>query len=145
MKRLQYAVCLRFRVKIDSTGVYVSPDAPLSMRISEFLNPKNMIRRKNNMAVRTTEEILESIKTRVGDSTEDADLEFLEDVTDTLSDLRSRSEDQEDWKTKYEENDKQWREKYRDRFFEKKDLDRDPDPDHDPEPEPPKTFEDLFK
>jgi hypothetical protein len=30
-----------FRVKIDSTGVYVSPDAPLSMRISEFLNPKN--------------------------------------------------------------------------------------------------------
>lgn len=30
-----------FRVKIDSSGVYVSPDAPLSMRISEFLNPKN--------------------------------------------------------------------------------------------------------
>ena len=30
-----------FKVKIDSTGVYVSPDAPLSMRISEFLNPKN--------------------------------------------------------------------------------------------------------
>lgn len=30
-----------FRVKIDSSGVYVSPDAPLSLRISEFLNPKN--------------------------------------------------------------------------------------------------------
>lgn len=30
-----------FRVKIDSSGVYVSPDAPLSMRISEFLNLKN--------------------------------------------------------------------------------------------------------
>ena len=30
-----------FRVKIDQSGVYVSPDAPLSMRISEFLNPKN--------------------------------------------------------------------------------------------------------
>ena len=95
------------------------------------------------MAVRTTEEILESIKTRVGDSTEDADLEFLEDVTDTLSDLKRKSEGQEDWKTKYEENDKQWREKYRDRFFEKKD----PDPDQDPEPEQeaPKSFEDLFK
>lgn len=72
------------------------------------------------MAVRTTEEILESIKTRVGDSTEDADLKFLEDVTDTLSDLRSKSEGQEDWKAKYEENDKQWREKYRDRFLRKK-------------------------
>lgn len=102
-----------------------------------------MIGRKNNMAVRTTEEILESIKSRVGDSTEDADLEFLEDVTDTLSDLKSKSEGQEDWKTKYEENDKKWREKYRDRFFDKKDPDPDPDPD--PEPEPPKTFEDLFK
>ena len=30
-----------FKVKIDSTGVYISPDAPLSMRISEFLNPNN--------------------------------------------------------------------------------------------------------
>lgn len=72
------------------------------------------------MAVRTTDEILESIKTRVGDSTEDADLEFLEDVTDTLSDLKNKSKGQEDWKTKYEENDKQWREKYRDRFSRKK-------------------------
>lgn len=93
------------------------------------------------MAVRTTDEILESIKTRVGDSTEDADLEFLEDVTDTLSDLRTKSEVQEDWKTKYEENDKQWREKYRDRFFEKKEVQGEKKG----EPETPKTFEDLFK
>lgn len=93
------------------------------------------------MAVRTPEEILESIKTRVGDSTEDADLEFLEDVTDTLSDLRTKSEGQEDWKTKYEENDKQWREKYRDRFFEKKEEREEVTE----EPETPKTFEDLFK
>lgn len=93
------------------------------------------------MAVRTTEEILESIKTRVGDSTEDADLEFLEDVTDTLSDLREKTQGQEDWKTKYEENDKQWREKYRDRFFEKKEEQEE----EKEEPETPKTFEDLFK
>jgi phosphoglycolate phosphatase-like HAD superfamily hydrolase len=90
------------------------------------------------MAVRTTDEILETIKTRVGDSTEDADLEFLEDVTDTLSDLINKSEGQEDWKTKYEENDKQWREKYRDRFFEKKE-------ELEEIKEEPKTFEDLFK
>lgn len=93
------------------------------------------------MAVRTTEEILESIKTRVGESTEDADLEFLEDVTDTLSDLKSKTESQEDWKTKYEENDKRWREKYRDRFFEKKEeIEEEKE-----EPDSPKTFEDLFK
>ena len=93
------------------------------------------------MAVRTTEEILESIRTRVGDSTEDADLEFLEDVTDTLSDLREKTYGQEDWKAKYEENDKQWREKYRDRFFEKKETQGEIKE----EPETPKTFEDLFK
>ena len=95
------------------------------------------------MAVRTTEELLESIKTRGGDSTEDADLEFLEDVTDTLSDLKEKSSGQEDWKAKYEENDKQWREKYRDRFFEKKDEEiEDVNEEKD---DTPKTFEDLFK
>ena len=86
-------------------------------------------------------EILESIKTRVGDSTEDADLEFLEDVTDTLSNLKSKTESQEDWKTKYEENDKRWREKYRDRFFEKKEEQEE----EKEEPDPPKNFEDLFE
>lgn len=96
------------------------------------------------MAVRTTEELLESIKTRVGDSTEDADLEFLEDVTDTLSDLREKSSGQEDWKTKYEENDKQWREKYRDRFFEKKDEKEEVE-EANTENKTPKTFADLFK
>lgn len=93
------------------------------------------------MAVRTIEEIMESIKTRIGDSTEDADIELLEDVTDTLSDLITKSEGQEDWKTKYEENDKQWREKYRDRFFEKKEEQEEKKE----EPEAPKTFEDLFE
>ena len=93
------------------------------------------------MAVRTTEEIMESIKTRVGDSTEDADLEFLEDVADTLSDLKSKTEGQEDWKAKYEENDKQWREKYRDRFFEEKEEQEEKKE----EPKAPRTFEELFK
>ena len=93
------------------------------------------------MAVRTIEEILESIKTRIGDSTEDADLEFLEDVTDTLSDLSEKTSGEEDWKAKYEENDKKWREKYRDRFFEKKEEQKETKE----EPETPKTFEDLFK
>lgn len=37
-----------FRVKIDSTGVYVSPDAPLSMRISEMLNANNWKRIEDN-------------------------------------------------------------------------------------------------
>jgi hypothetical protein len=37
------------------------------------------------MAVRTREEILESIRNIVGDSTDDNTLQVLEDVTDTFS------------------------------------------------------------
>ena len=58
------------------------------------------------MAVKNKDEILEAIKTRVGDSTDDETISFLEDVSDTLTDLETRaSGDGEDWKTKYEEND----------------------------------------
>lgn len=99
------------------------------------------------MAVRTIEEILDSVKTRVGDSTEDADLEFIEDVSDTLNDLHSKSVGQEDWKKKYEENDKSWREKYKERFFstsanEKEEIEDNKDIEME---EKPKTFSDLFK
>ena len=69
------------------------------------------------MAVKTKAEILEIIRSRVGDSTDDGTLEFLEDVTDTLTDLETRASDSTDWKGKYDELDKSWREKYRERFF----------------------------
>lgn len=99
------------------------------------------------MAVKTKEEILEKVKTFVGDSTEDDKLEFLEDITDTLDDLSNS--DGEDWKKKYEDNDKQWREKYRNRFFNNKPNDDKEDiiddDKEDTDDNKPKTFEDLFK
>lgn len=67
------------------------------------------------MSVLTREELLNSIKNVIGESTDDEALKFLEDVTDTLNDYESKN--QEDWKSKYEENDKAWREKYKSRFF----------------------------
>lgn len=97
------------------------------------------------MAVKNKDEILESIKTRVGDNTDDETISFLEDVSDTLTDLEKRaSGDAEDWKTKYEENDKMWRERYTSRFF-SKEPEPEPKPEPDPEPEVKKTFSDLFK
>ena len=55
------------------------------------------------MAVKTREEILEEIKTRVGEQTDDETIAFLEDVTDTLSDLETRANGNgKDWKTMYE-------------------------------------------
>lgn len=67
--------------------------------------------------IKTKEEILKAIKDRIGDDTSDETIAFLEDITDTLNDYDNKTKDNTDWKTKYEENDKEWRNKYRDRFF----------------------------
>nr|DAF75005.1 MAG TPA: hypothetical protein [Caudoviricetes sp.] len=67
------------------------------------------------MAVRTRDEIMEAIKARLGDDTSDEALEIIEDINDTFSDYETRSTD--DWKTKYDELDANWRKRYRDRFF----------------------------
>lgn len=95
------------------------------------------------MAVKSKAEILELIKARVGDDTSDEALAIIEDVTDTLDDYEARIADSGDWKARYEQNDAEWRQKYKDRFFQ-------PAADPDPEPEPEEveektTFEDLFE
>ena len=69
------------------------------------------------MAVRTREEILESIRNIVGGSTDDNTLQVLEDVTDTFTDFENKTANQTDWKAKYEENDEGWRKKYAERFY----------------------------
>lgn len=98
------------------------------------------------MAVKTREEILESFKSRLGENTDDEIISFLEDITDTLDDFEKRANgDGTDWKSKYEENDENWRKKYTERFFSDE-----PNPEPNPEPklEPdntPRTFSDLFK
>lgn len=86
---------------------------------------------------------MEAIRGRVGDT--DEDLAFIEDVTDTLSDLETRAADQTDWQARYEENDREWRERYRARFFNNEET-PDPDPE-DPDPEEHKTptsYDELF-
>ena len=67
------------------------------------------------MAVLSKEDFLNLIKERTKDSTDDDTLKFVEDATDTINSLSDT--DAEDWKTKYEDNDKMWRQKYKDRFF----------------------------
>lgn len=96
------------------------------------------------MAVKTREEILESFKTRLGENPDVESISFLEDVTDTLDDFEKRANgDGTDWKSKYEENDANWRKKYTERFFSDE-----PEPEPEPKPDPdntPRTFSDLFK
>lgn len=91
------------------------------------------------MAVKSKEELLKAVKEIIGGNTGDASISLLEDMSDTLSGLS----DAESWKKKYEENDKAWREKYMQRFFEGGEPDKKEDP-PEPEKKEPTTFEELF-
>lgn len=67
------------------------------------------------MAVKTKDEILQSVKSIIGESTDDNVIELLEDITDTINDYDEKTK--EDWKAKYDELDETWKKKYKERFF----------------------------
>lgn len=97
------------------------------------------------MAVLSFDELITKIKAKIGEDTSDESIELLEDVTDTFN----ANNDGENWKTKYEENDKEWRKKYIERFSGSGDNhddgdDGDDGDDSDNEEEK-TTFEELFK
>lgn len=92
------------------------------------------------MAVKTVDEIMAKVRERIGEDDSDEAIGFIEDISDTLESFSNA----EDWKTKYEENDKKWREKYRDRFFTSKEEVEEDDIEEPKEKEK-KKFEDLFE
>ena len=71
------------------------------------------------MAVLNKEQFLARLQERIGEDTSDEAMTFIEDMTDTFNDMETRSNGQSDeqWKQKYTELDKSWREKYKARFF----------------------------
>lgn len=101
------------------------------------------------MAVLSKEEFLDVLKSHIGDDNSDASIQFLEDMSDTYNDLENKANSDnkaDEWKNKYEANDKMWREKYTSRFF------NSPANEEPPVPElldgdgdnTPKKFDDLF-
>lgn len=92
------------------------------------------------MAVKTVDEIMKKVSEIIGEDDSDEAIGFIEDISDTLESFSNT----EDWKTKYEENDKKWREKYRDRFFTSKEEVKEDDIEE-PEEKEKKKFEDLFE
>lgn len=99
------------------------------------------------MAVVNKDTIMERLRENFNDNDSDDVLGLLEDVTDTLNDYQSRLEENGDWKERYEQNDREWRQKYKDRFFNNEpepDPEPEPEPDKDPEQATPTTFEELF-
>jgi hypothetical protein len=105
------------------------------------------------MAIVTKDELINKIKTMIGDDTSDDALSLLEDASDTLSDLEGKTVTTDDWRKKYEENDKAWRQKYKERFSqpvkqqgsEDDGTGTDDNDDVSETEEKPLTFENLFK
>lgn len=91
------------------------------------------------MAKLSKDELIEKVKKYVSDRTDDETIEIIEDISDSID-----SSDADEWKKKYEENDKMWRDKYISRFFEKNDEENEDPTTGDDEKEY-KTFEDLFE
>ena len=95
------------------------------------------------MSVKTKDELMNALRARIGDDTSDEALSLIEDFDDTINNYEEQRKDGTDWKTKYEENDAEWRQKYRDRFFTKPVSEEEPDEDE--EIKEPLKFTDLFK
>lgn len=69
------------------------------------------------MAILTKEELFNQIHSVVDKLDVDESVTFLENMTDTYNYMESLANgDGNDWKLKYEENDKAWRKRYTERF-----------------------------
>lgn len=101
--------------------------------------------KEDNMAIKTKDELIQSLSAVLGDNASDEALALMEDVSDTLDDNAAKGA--VDWEQKYRENDAAWRTRYRDRFMNNADNNDQPDVDHiiSPVPVERPTFENLFK
>lgn len=92
------------------------------------------------MAKLSKDELIEKVRKYLGDRTDDESIEIIEDISDSID-----SSDADEWKQKYEENDKMWRDKYISRFVEKKEDEPDTPTEHEEEEKEYNSFDDLFK
>lgn len=93
------------------------------------------------MARLSKDELIEKIKKYIGDRTDDETIEIIEDISDSVD----VSDEESEWKQKYVENDKMWRDKYISRFFEKKEDDLETPSEHEEEEKEYNSFDDLFE
>jgi len=86
---------------------------------------------------KTKQEIIDEVRTLFPEDPTDEQLAILEDLDDSIS------TETEDWKQKYEDNDKMWRKKYTDRFNGKT-VEED-EPQVEEQPNKKYLYSDLFK
>lgn len=92
------------------------------------------------MAKLTKDDLIEKVRKYVGDRTDDETIEIIEAISDSID-----SSDADEWRQKFEENDKMWRDKYISRFLEKKEDELDTPTEHEEEEKVYSSFEDLFE
>lgn len=100
--------------------------------------------------VKTSVEMMETLRKFLGEDTSDEAIGFIEDMNDTLAEYERQIADVTDWESKYNELDAEWRKRYRDRFFEGgRDEDgsfiEDVNMIEEQEDDAPTTFEELFE
>ena len=95
------------------------------------------------MPALTKDEYFERLDKYVGDSSDDEAISFIEDMTDTYTDIEKRTAESEDWKKKYSDLDEKWKKRYRKRFFSGSAI-SDPDEDFEEKKED-ITVEELFE
>lgn len=92
------------------------------------------------MAKLSINELLEKVKAYVGDRTDDETIEIIEDISDSFD-----TSDADEWKKKYEDNDKMWRDKYVSRFYDKKEEELETPTEHEEVEKEYNSYNDLFE
>ena len=92
------------------------------------------------MSKLSKDELIEKVKKYVGDRTDDETIEIIEDISDSID-----SSDADEWRQKFEKNDKMWRDKYISRFLEKNEDELDTPTEHEEEEKEYNSFDDLFE
>jgi len=98
------------------------------------------------MAIVNKDDLIRRLAERFSDDDSDEVIQLTEDLSDTLNNYDSRVNDSEDWKTKFEENDAEWRKKYKERFKDTSNRNENND-NQNPNEDDYKnvTFDDLFR
>ena len=70
------------------------------------------------MAILSKSDYFDKLDAVFKGKTDEESIGMMEDFIDTYNDLETRADgDGENWKQKYEELDKEWKQKYKNRFF----------------------------
>ena len=98
------------------------------------------------MSILTKEGFFTRVHDYIGEDSSDEGISFLEDLTDTFSELEKRAGDTTDWEKKYKELDESWRKRYTHRFITGKSLIDEPKVDDTTEIDPEEIeIDDLFE